>query len=289
MFTNFEKIALADSLVVLLLEKKKTTRTNENYRGERKMGKSLLRTLLLAVLLAIPMQAQAEISVGFNISLPPPLYFSGPPDLVVLPGTYVYAAPDLDQDIFFHSGWWWRPWGGHWYRSRHYNSGWSYYRHAPSFYRNIPPRWRHDYREHRWRGRPWDYRRVPHHELHRNWQKWERNRHWDKPRGWEKRGGHSPARSLHPSREMESRQHRPQMRDADPRRSQHNPRGAQHYRGDRDRRENVRHDRRPGSNNPPEVRQSRQPRPQATEVRSGRSHKSHDKSKGEEDEHRRRR
>ena len=48
--------------------------------------------------------------------------------MVVIPGTNVYAVPDVDADMFFYSGWWWRLWEGQWYRSRNYNSGWGYYR-----------------------------------------------------------------------------------------------------------------------------------------------------------------
>ncbi|MGA2527359.1 MAG: hypothetical protein ABSF79_12220, partial [Smithellaceae bacterium] len=62
-----------------------------------------------------------------SIALPPPIVFAAPPELVVIPETNVYAVPDVDVDIFFYSGWWWRPWEGRWYRSRNYNSGWGYY------------------------------------------------------------------------------------------------------------------------------------------------------------------
>ena len=109
----------------------------------------------------------------------PPILFDEPPELIVLPETYVYVVPDLDDDLFFYSGWWWRPWRGNWYHSRHYNSGWRHYRNTPSFYRNIPPGWRNDYRNHRWRGEQWDYQRIPHRNVERNWSQWEKRRHWE--------------------------------------------------------------------------------------------------------------
>lgn len=255
------------------------------------MGKILLGTLLLALTLAVPIPIQAELSVGVSISLPPPVVFEAPPELIVLPGTYVYVAPDIDDDIYFYSGWWWRPWRGHWYRSRHYDSGWGYYRNVPSFYGGIHPGWRHDYREHRWQGRPWDYHRIPHHQVHQNWRSWERGRHWEKQRNWGVDGLHSPSRSRHPSREIDSRQHRSGEREARPERSQKS-RGAQEMQsrqsrpperearserspqhGNRERGSGRREERRPELQQTSQEVQPRQSRNQATEVKSGRSRK----------------
>ena len=68
-------------------------------------------TLLLALVILFPIPAMAAVDVGISISLPPPIVFAAPPEVVVIPETYVYAVPDLDVDIFFYNGWWWRPWG----------------------------------------------------------------------------------------------------------------------------------------------------------------------------------
>ena len=116
------------------------------------MKKLLLGTILLALVLVFPIPTMARVDVGISISLPPLIVFGAPPEVVVIPETNVYAVPDLDVDIFFYNGWWWRPWEGRWYRSRNYSSGWGYYRSVPSFYRGIPSGWRNDYRERRWRG-----------------------------------------------------------------------------------------------------------------------------------------
>jgi hypothetical protein len=110
------------------------------------MRKVLWGALLWTLLCAVPLPAMARTSINVSIGLPPPMVFARPPELVVLPGSYVYVAPDVAEDIYFHNGWWWRPWGGHWYRSRQYNSGWTYYRNVPAFYRGIPSGWRNDYR-----------------------------------------------------------------------------------------------------------------------------------------------
>jgi hypothetical protein len=163
------------------------------------MSKAMIRTLVLLVAVLVPLSAKAQIGVNVNINvpLPPPIVFPAPPELVVIPETNVYAVPDVEADIFFSHGWWWRPWEGRWYRSRRYDSGWAYYNSAPPpFYRRVPPGWRNDYREHRWKGREWKHERVHHGDMERNWRGWERDRHWQQrgaqggePRGFGPRGG----------------------------------------------------------------------------------------------------
>ena len=111
-------------------------------------------------------------------SLPPPIYFTAPPEVVPIPDTDVYTVPDVQEEIFFSGGWWWRPWNGRWYRSHYYDRGWGYYRGAPSFNKHFYAGWRDDFRHHRWRGQQWDYQRVPQRDLDRNWRTWERNGYW---------------------------------------------------------------------------------------------------------------
>ena len=155
------------------------------------MKKAMIGTLFLLVAALVPLSVRAQIgvSVGVNVDLPPPIVFSGPPEVVVLPERNVYVVPDVEADIFFSQGWWWRPWQGRWYRSHYYDRGWGFYRAAPPpFYRNVPPGWRNDYREHRWRGHEWNHERVPHGEMERNWRGWERDRHWQQHNGWGVRG-----------------------------------------------------------------------------------------------------
>ena len=148
------------------------------------MKKLLFGTILLALVLVFPILPVAAVDVGIRISLPPPIVFSAPPQMVVIPETYVYVVPDLDADIFFYRGWWWRLWEGRWYRSRSYNSGWGYYRNVPSFYREIPSGWRNEYRDHRWRGHQWNHQRIPHQQVQRNWRNWGKSRHWEKQNTW---------------------------------------------------------------------------------------------------------
>lgn len=146
------------------------------------MKKLLLRAMVLAWLFSFPVPATAGVDV--SISLPPLIAFSAPPAMVVIPETYVYVVPDVDVEIFFYDGWWWRPWEGRWYRSRHYDSGWGYYQRVPTFYSRVPSGWRNDYRERRWGGRPWNYQPIHHQQVERNWSGWKKNRHWEKQKTW---------------------------------------------------------------------------------------------------------
>ena len=133
------------------------------------MKKLLFGTLLLALVFVLPIPSMARVIENVGVSLPP-IVFGGPPELVVIPETNVYAVPDVDADIFFYGGWWWRPWQGKWYRSHNYDSGWGYYRGTPSFHRNIPS--------------DWNQQRVPHQQVQQNWRGCEKNKHWQKENNW---------------------------------------------------------------------------------------------------------
>ena len=182
-------------------------------RGE-KMKKVHFGVMLLALALVFPIPTTAGVDVGVNISLPPLIVFSAPPEVVVIPETYVYAVPDVDVDIFFYDGWWWRPWEGRWYRSRHYDSGWAYYRKVPSFYGRIPSGWRNDYRDRRWRGQPWNHQRIPHQQVQRNWGNWKKSNHWEKQQTWGVQGLKPRTRSQPQSREVRRQHSPPQHREA---------------------------------------------------------------------------
>ena len=138
----------------------------------------------MIVLVPITTMARVDVHVNIPIPLPPPIIFPMPPVPVVIPETNVYAVPDMQDDIFFSAGWWWRPWEGRWYRSRYHDRGWAHYRGVPSFHRQVPPGWRDNYRNREWKGHRWEYQGVPHKELQRNWRGWERNRHWEKKNAW---------------------------------------------------------------------------------------------------------
>jgi hypothetical protein len=149
------------------------------------MKKLLLGTILFGLVFVVPIPTMAGVNIGIGISLPP-IVFNAPPNVVVMPDTYdVYVAPDINVDLFFWNGWWWRPWEGRWYRSHYYDRGWAYYNNVPSFYFDVDPGWRRYYRDHNWYGHPWNYKRIPHRELQRNWNSWSNNHYWEKQRSWD--------------------------------------------------------------------------------------------------------
>ena len=195
-------------------------------KRQNEVKKLFFGTILLTTMLVFPVPAMAEVNVGVSISLPLPIVFAAPPEMVVIPETYVYVVPDIDEEIYFYNGWWWRPWEGRWYRSRHYDSGWAYYRRAPSFYGRVPSSWRDDYRQHRWGEHQWDYQRIPHQQVQQNWNRWEKNRHWEKQQTWGVQGlqprtrTKQPAQAVRPksqarppAREVEQQQSQPQARE----------------------------------------------------------------------------
>jgi hypothetical protein len=143
---------------------------------------------------AIP--AGAEVNV--QIQLPPLIVFSSPPEMVVLPDTYVYVVPDTEEEIFFFDGWWYRQWQERWYRSYYYDRGWIHYKAVPSFYVHVPPGWRKAYHERHWQGYVWDCHRLPFVQVQKNWAWWKRDKHWEKEQGWGVRdwkSGNPPAQA----------------------------------------------------------------------------------------------
>jgi hypothetical protein len=111
---------------------------------------------------------------------PPPAYgFAAPPEVVPIPGTYAYFVPGIDVDIFFYHGYWYRPFRGRWYGAQYYNGPWSFVvsSRVPSALFSLPPGWRRV---------PHGYHPIPHRDLRRNWERWERERHWEHERGWER-------------------------------------------------------------------------------------------------------
>jgi hypothetical protein len=145
---------------------------------DNKMKKLLIGTIFLALIIVIPISMAIGADIRIRIPLPPPLIIPAPPPMVVIPGTYVYFPPDLDEEVFFYHGYWYRPYRGYWYWSRGYDGPWGYYgRRPPRPLLNLPPRYREDYRERRM-----EHSHIPHHELQQNWGRWERERHWDRRR-----------------------------------------------------------------------------------------------------------
>ncbi len=115
---------------------------------------------------------RADVNIGINIGPPPPVVIPAPPPVIVIPGTYVYYVPDVQVDLLFFHGYWYRPYQGHWFRSTVYNGPWVYVEpqrvpaplvHLPSNYRYLPA----------------SHKPIPHEQLRKNWKTWEAQKHWD--------------------------------------------------------------------------------------------------------------
>lgn len=229
----------------------------------------------IALGLMVGTQGAAQPRVRISIPLPPPIIFHAPPSVVILPQTQVYVVPDIAEEIFFSNGWWWRPWQGRWYRSHYYDRGWAHYGSAPSWYRGIPPRWRDDYRDHRWGNGAWNHRPIPHDDLHRNWKVWHDTRHWDQPQHRQhetRRDGRPFASHEAPGRRAERPDLGPRVHEA--------PRPVERGHQDRGGREQGRPSHEAPQGRP--SRESSQPRPMAPQGRpdrgAGRPEGGHDKS-----------
>ncbi len=133
--------------------------------------------LLCVPLIVLPLPGVAQVGVGIHIGAPPPYRIAAPPSVVVIPGTYVYVVPEIEADIFFYSGNWYRLYQGRWFNARSYNGPWIYVPdpRVPPALVQLPP----DYHQ-----IPRGWRRIPYGQLTKNWATWEHNRYWEKDRDW---------------------------------------------------------------------------------------------------------
>ena len=141
-------------------------------------------------------------NLNISIGTPPPVVIQSPPPMAVIPGTYVYIAPDISVDILFYRGHWYRPHGGHWFRASSYNGPWV---HAvpskvPRAILELPPRYH---------SLPPGLQRIPFKHVKGSWKQWEKEKHWHHDKGWreDKRGGHEEAREDHEGRGKHGRRH----------------------------------------------------------------------------------
>jgi hypothetical protein len=149
------------------------------------MKKLFLGTIVLILAIVVPIPIMAQVNINIGIPLPPPIVFAAPPEVIVLPDSDdVYVVPDIDVDIYFWHGWWWRFWEGRWYYSLNYSRDWRYFDDVPSFYFDVDPGWRGYYRDHNWHGHPWNYERIPYRRLQQNWKSWYGNQYWRNQKTW---------------------------------------------------------------------------------------------------------
>jgi hypothetical protein len=202
----------------------------ERDKGGNKMKKLLFGTMLLALVIVVPIPTMAAVDINVAIPLPPPIASQAPPDVIAMPDTNdVYAAPDINADLFFWNGWWWRLWEGRWYRSHYYNQGWGYYNNVPSFYFDVDPGWRGYYRDHNWNGHRWNYERIPNQRLQQNWKSWHNDRHWEKQGTWGVQGYQPrPQKERQAVRQQRQKQYqqRPEVQQHQPQRQEQRPSGS---------------------------------------------------------------
>jgi len=139
--------------------------------------KRILFTLLSVTcgLLAAAAIAGADTKVNVNVNVGLPVLDVAPdPMMAVVPGTYVYFVADLDGDLFFYQGYWWRVHNGRWHRASAPGGPWIFFKAAPHPLLNLPPGWRQ---------LPPGHAKFKYAELKKNWKLWEKEKHWDKKEG----------------------------------------------------------------------------------------------------------
>ena len=134
------------------------------------MMKQCLMFVTVVLFAVLAGTAGAGVNVNINIGTPmPALVLAQPPALAVVPGTYVYVAPEVSADLVFFQDNWYRPHGGQWYVSISYNGPWKVVA-APPAIMSLPPNYR---------TLPSSHDHMPYGQVKDNWRTWERNRHWD--------------------------------------------------------------------------------------------------------------
>lgn len=124
--------------------------------------------IVMSLLFFYPAKGNAEVDVSINIGLPlPAIVISAPPAVVMIPGAPVYFAPDIEVDIFFYRGYWYRPYRQRWYRASHYNGPWCYIapRAVPNVIVKLPPGYRHI---------PPGHEKIPYGQLKKHWKEREK-------------------------------------------------------------------------------------------------------------------
>jgi len=142
-------------------------------QGGHTMSRTIYLLLIAGLIFAgsAGISSSADINININPVPPPHFAFAAPPSVHVIPGSYVYLVPNMDFDMFFYNGYWYRPHNNYWYRAVGYNGPWHYHKavprpllHLPSDYRRIPP----------------GHTFIPYGQLKKHWRYWERDRYWDK-------------------------------------------------------------------------------------------------------------
>jgi hypothetical protein len=112
---------------------------------------------LYALELVVPALGAAQINIGVNIGIPPPppppVVIAAPPQLVVIPGTRVFYAPEVPHNYFFYGGKAYVFHDSAWFVAPTHNGPWTFVaieqvpppiRRVPVRYYKVPPGHRKD-------------------------------------------------------------------------------------------------------------------------------------------------
>ena len=135
---------------------------------KQKLFVTFASLLILSAVIFSPAASNAGLPLPPAPPLPP-LVIPAPPPVFLIPGTYAYFAPDVDADLFFYGGYWYRSHGGGWYRSSRYSGPWGFIvpKRVPGVLINLPPGYRNV---------PPGHQRIPYVQLRKNWKTWERHK-----------------------------------------------------------------------------------------------------------------
>ncbi len=147
------------------------------------MKRWLIFSLVVAVLMSVGMLSPgtSHAGIGVSVTIPlPVLRLDAPPALTIIAGTPVYFAPDVQADLFFYHGNWYRPYGGEWYVSAEFRGPWGHVAigNVPPPLVDLPPYYRNG---------TIGYEPVPYAMVKRNWMRWEQEGYWD---NYQRRSAH---------------------------------------------------------------------------------------------------
>lgn len=139
--------------------------------------KIFILLVALCWVLTVSARADTDVNVNVNVGLPV-LKVGSDPMMAVIPGTYVYFAVDLDDDLFFYQGYWWRIHKGRWHRATAAGGPWVFFKTVPHPLLNLPPGWRN---------LPPGHAKFKFNVVKRNWKQWEKEKRWDRKDGPDKK------------------------------------------------------------------------------------------------------
>jgi len=103
---------------------------------------NILTIILFAGIISI---AQAEVNINLG---PPPITFSRPAKLIMMPWSGVYFVPDNEVEVFYYKDYWWTEREDRWYQSKEYNGPWEIIqrKHVPNHVLKVPKNYRSTYK-----------------------------------------------------------------------------------------------------------------------------------------------